>query len=88
MAEQTVDVVVTDMRMPNMSGAALLNEVRRRYPDTVRIVLSGQSDPYLNLDTVAAQHVLSKPCDGPTLKATIEQALDPMGRQNASLNCE
>ncbi|MEO5864400.1 MAG: response regulator, partial [Nitrospiraceae bacterium] len=34
------DVVVSDMRMPEMDGAQLLNEVQQRYPQIVRIVLS------------------------------------------------
>ena len=40
-----VDVIVSDMRMPEMDGTALLGEVRVRWPDTVRVVLSGHSDP-------------------------------------------
>ena len=43
LAEGPFDVIVTDMRMPGKDGAALLQEVRSRYPDTARIVLSGQS---------------------------------------------
>ena len=38
------DAVVTDMRMPGMDGAELLDEVKRRHPHVVRIVLSGQAD--------------------------------------------
>lgn len=72
MEEQAFDVVVTDLRMPHMNGAALLEEVCQRYPAVLRIVLSGQSDPDLRLETVAAHHILSKPCDGKTLKATID----------------
>src|SRR5580698_1004403 len=44
-------VVVSDMRMPGMSGAQFLAQVRDLCPDTVRIILSGQSDL---ADTVAA----------------------------------
>jgi YesN/AraC family two-component response regulator len=42
MADNAVDVVVSDMRMPGMNGAQLLNEVMKRYPRTVRLILSGQ----------------------------------------------
>ena len=38
------DVIVTDMRMPGMDGCQLLNEVKERYPNIVRIILSGHSD--------------------------------------------
>jgi len=38
------EVVVTDMRMPGMNGAELLEVVQREYPDTIRLILSGQAD--------------------------------------------
>ena len=41
---EVVDVVVSDMRMPEISGAQFLGEVRLRWPDTVRILLTGHSD--------------------------------------------
>ena len=44
MAEQPFDVVVSDMLMPGMTGAELLNEVMKRYPRTVRLILSGHAD--------------------------------------------
>src|SRR5436190_341918 len=43
LASRRVDVVVSDERMPNMSGAEFLARVREAYPDTVRIVLTGQA---------------------------------------------
>jgi YesN/AraC family two-component response regulator len=44
MAQAPFDVVITDMRMPGMDGAQLLDLVKARFPRTVRIILSGQSD--------------------------------------------
>jgi len=44
MAQAPFDVVITDVRMPGMDGAQLLDVVRVRFPRTVRIILSGQSD--------------------------------------------
>lgn len=41
---QFFDIVVTDMRMPGMSGVELLEEVKKRSPQSLRMVLSGQSD--------------------------------------------
>jgi len=44
MEEQPADVVISDYRMPGMSGTELLKEIQDRWPDTVRIVLSGYSE--------------------------------------------
>ena len=66
------DVILTDMRMPGMDGAALLTEVARRYPATTRIVLSGQTDDAAALRAVPVAHqFLMKPCDVDTLREVI-----------------
>jgi len=76
MARHPFDVIVTDMRMPGMDGAQLLNEVRRRSPQTIRVVLSGQCDRETILRAVGSTHrYVSKPCDALQLKDTIKQAL-------------
>jgi putative nucleotidyltransferase with HDIG domain len=75
MAATPFDVVVTDMRMPGMDGAQLLQEVQRRHPETVRFVLSGQSSREAVLRFIGRSHqFLSKPCDAKELKGRIEAA--------------
>lgn len=75
MEQAPFDVVVSDMRMPGMDGAQLLNEVQRRYPRSVRIVLSGQSDQEMIFQSIGATHqFLSKPCQTEQLKKTIQRA--------------
>jgi HD-like signal output (HDOD) protein len=75
MAQAPFDVVVTDMRMPGMNGAELLEEVMRRYPKTVRMVLSGHADKDLILRCVNSTHqYLSKPCDSLAIKAAVQRA--------------
>ncbi len=58
------DAIVTDMRMPEMDGAQLLEQVKQRYPDVIRVVLSGQASRAAVLRSIAPAHqFLSKPCD-------------------------
>ncbi len=72
---QPFDVIVTDMRMPGMDGAQLLREVQARFPEAVRIVLSGQSDLEAVLRSVGPAHQhLSKPCDSDVLIEAIDRA--------------
>ena len=76
MAAETVDAVVSDMRMPGMNGAQLLATVQRMYPATARIILSGQADLESVLAVLrSAQQFLAKPCDADTLIGAIHQAL-------------
>ena len=69
------DVIVSDMRMPGMDGAALLTQVLKDYPHVVRIVLSGQTEQEVSRRMVHVAHqFMSKPCDGQELQQTIERA--------------
>jgi putative nucleotidyltransferase with HDIG domain len=75
LATQQVDVVVTDMLMAGMDGAALLGEIQTRWPQVVRIVLSGYSDESASMRTLSVAHqVLSKPCSPDTLTAALSSA--------------
>jgi HD-like signal output (HDOD) protein len=68
------DVIVSDMRMPGMDGWQLLAEVKRLYPQTVRLVLSGQADATSVMRAVGtAQRYLAKPCANEAVKAAIAQ---------------
>ena len=70
------DVIVTDMRMPGMDGAALLEQVTRRYPDIVRMVLSGQSDLESVIKSAGVTHqYLSKPCSIEALREAVNRAV-------------
>jgi len=76
--QQPVDVVVSDERMPGMSGSELLGVVRRRFPNTIRIILSGHA----NLDAAVrainegeVYRFILKPCHPGELIQTIQQAL-------------
>lgn len=74
LAKEAFEVIITDMRMPQMDGAQLLTEVKKQYPHMVRIVLSGHTDKDMILKSVQQAHqYLSKPCDAETLKSTISR---------------
>lgn len=75
MEETEIDVVVTDMQMPGMDGAELLQRVYERYPGVIRIVLSGQFDTKMGIRAAPVAHqFLIKPCDPRILKCAIERS--------------
>ena len=76
LAEAAVDVLVSDMKMPDMDGADLLAQVSLLYPDTVRIILSGQADKEAVYRAISPMHqYLGKPCEAESLRATVARAL-------------
>lgn len=81
MAEHPFEVIVSDMRMPGMNGAQLLGEVQRRFPTTVRMILSGHADRDLVSQCVGVAHqFISKPCDPEELKSMVRNACALAGR--------
>jgi putative nucleotidyltransferase with HDIG domain len=69
------DVVVSDMRMPVMDGAALLARVREHDPTTIRMILSGFSDrTAIARAQPVAHQFFNKPCDLGELAAAIDRA--------------
>jgi DNA-binding NarL/FixJ family response regulator len=75
MSQRPFDVVITDMRMPGMDGAQLLEHVKNRFPQTVRMALSGQSDRDTIFRCIGPTHqYLSKPCDIDEMKQKLTHA--------------
>jgi FixJ family two-component response regulator len=77
LARRRVDIIVSDQRMPGMSGVEFLHRAKELYPDTVRMVLSGYADLQSITDAInegAIYKFLSKPWDDDRLKAEIEDA--------------
>ena len=66
------DCVVTDLRMPGVDGSAVVATVKRQYPGTPCIMLSGS-----DCEPVASKvdELLVKPCSAATLRATLERLL-------------
>jgi HD-like signal output (HDOD) protein/ActR/RegA family two-component response regulator len=75
--DNAVDVIVSDMRMPEMTGSELLTKVRNLYPDIVRIMLSGYAGNEGILKSVGPSHqFLAKPCDADVVIDTIRRSLE------------
>lgn len=84
LANMKVDVVVSDMRMPGMSGADLLETISVRWPGIVRFILSGEAAPDQTLRTVGRSHrFLAKPCDPEILIGAVNGPLFKKGRLDA-----
>ena len=79
MAELPIDLVISDMRMPGMDGAQLLERVCRDWPDTVRILLTGYSDTAATILAVNRGRIfryLQKPWDEQELTETVREGLE------------
>ncbi|MDO8369693.1 MAG: response regulator, partial [Candidatus Nitrotoga sp.] len=77
LASHQVDVIISDQRMPGMSGVEFLRRVKTLHPETVRLVLSGYTDLQAVTDAInegAIYKFLTKPWDDGILRANIEEA--------------
>lgn len=75
LAQRQFDVLVTDLQMPGIDGTELLFTAQKRFPSTVRIVLSGQTMMEGAVGSLGPAHrFLSKPCPRATLLAAIQEA--------------
>jgi HD-like signal output (HDOD) protein len=86
MEKHRFDLVVSDVRMPGMDGGQLLTVVKQRWPNAMRIIVSGYSDPVqaVRLTSLAHQYV-AKPCDGRELENIIERCFhlqDLLGQES------
>lgn len=77
-SEQDIDVIVSDERMPAMQGSVLLTTVRARFPDVVRVLLTGQASIAAAVRAVNDAHVhmfLEKPIAPDALKRALSDAI-------------
>jgi putative nucleotidyltransferase with HDIG domain len=73
---ESFDILVTDMKMPDMSGVELLNEAARRHPRTLRFAISGQADSDSILKSVIPSHrTLYQPFEPGFLADSLAEAL-------------
>lgn len=77
--QHPVSVVVSDQRMPEMTGTEFLSQVRKLYPDTIRVVLSGYADASVILEATNEGDIyrfLTKPWKGEELRVNMRLCLD------------
>jgi len=74
-----VDLVISDHRLPDISGIDFLIKVKHSYPDTIRILITGYPDLYSAIQAINMGQVyryIPKPWDNEELKLIVKQALD------------
>lgn len=79
MASEQVDLVISDMRMPNMDGAAFLAAVKAGWPDAVRILLTGYADMASTIDAINRGEIfryVTKPWVDSDMLLTLRQGLE------------
>ena len=79
MKEHEIGVVLTDQRMPGMTGIELLEKVESQYPETIRLLITAYSDLQAAEDAINRGHVrryMRKPWDPEVLRAELQDALD------------
>lgn len=84
MGEHAVAVILCDQRMPGMSGVEFLKEVRDRWPETVRIVISGYTDSediIEGLNTAGIYQYILKPWVPDALLSTVRAAAETLNLQ-------
>jgi response regulator RpfG family c-di-GMP phosphodiesterase len=86
-----IDLIVSDMRMPEMNGAELLAQVRQRWPDTLRILLTGYADVSSAIAAInegGVYRYVAKPWDDAELCRILHQALELSGLQREKQRLE
>jgi response regulator RpfG family c-di-GMP phosphodiesterase len=93
LSRQSVHAIMTDQRMPNMTGVELLRRAKEERPEAVRMVFTGYADIKAVIDAVNQGEIyryLSKPWDPEELVAALRQACDYYDRlsQRRLLLCD
>jgi response regulator RpfG family c-di-GMP phosphodiesterase len=74
-----IEIIITDQRMPGMTGVEFLTSIIDKYPDTIRILLTGYADIQAVIDAVnkgSIYQYVSKPWEEQNLKVIIEKAFE------------
>lgn len=70
------DLIISDLRLPGLSGIDLFKKVKESFPDTIRFSLTGYPESSLLMEAASVSHrLISKPCEAKTLIALIKNSL-------------
>ena len=91
LVREQVDLVVSDMRMPEMNGAQFLEKVRQQWPDTVRILLTGYAEIGSTIDAINKGQIfryISKPWEDSDITLIVKHGLErrDLERRNKGLD--
>ena len=79
--EGAIDIVIADVKMPKIDGVTFLKDVKEKYPQTLRVVLSGESGDEMGHKALeVANQCLAKPCGVEDLKGIINEMLTTQAR--------
>jgi response regulator RpfG family c-di-GMP phosphodiesterase len=91
MASQPVDLVISDMRMPEMDGAQFLAEVRARWPATMRLLLTGYSDISAIIEAINRGEIyryITKPWDDYDIVLIVQRTLERLSLEQEKQRLE
>jgi len=91
MQQNDVHLIISDMRMPSMSGAELLEKVAKSYPHSYRILLTGYADMESTVSAINGGKInkyLKKPWDNDELISSIEDGLENVRLKNINIHQE
>jgi DNA-binding NtrC family response regulator len=78
MGKHPIQVIISDQKMPEVTGIEFLQKVKDLYPDTVRVILSGHADINLLIDAINKEVVyrfLTKPWNDQEVKSVVRQCM-------------
>jgi response regulator RpfG family c-di-GMP phosphodiesterase len=89
--EEHVDIVISDMQMPEVNGTEFLERVRQRWPDTLRLLLTGHADHEATIGAINRGEVyryITKPWNEEAILLVVRDALERQSLQREKIRLE
>ncbi len=89
--EEHVDIVISDMQMPEVNGTEFLERVRQRWPDTLRLLLTGHADHEATIGAINRGEVyryITKPWNEDAILLVVRDALERQSLQREKIRLE